>query len=117
YGAGYGMMRAADGMLYGLAGEGGLYNGGVIYRVDPLIDSYSPVYNFNSATGSVPYGRLIQLSDGKLYGMTYQGGQNSMGVIFSFNPEDSTYTELHDFNYSTGVGPMYENLLKATDGK
>ena len=110
-------MRAADGMLYGLDAAGGLLGGGVLYRVDPSIDSYSPLYNFNYATGASPMGGLIQLSDGKLYGMTYGGGQYSAGVIFSFDPVASTYLDLYDFNLSGGGYPMYGSLLKASDGK
>src|SRR6185295_12541724 len=100
-----GMMLAADGMLYGLAAQGGLDNEGVLYRVDPAIDSYSPIYNFSSSTGGAPEGGLIQLSDGKLYGMTSGGGQNGAGVIFNFNPANNTYLDLYDFNATTGAGP------------
>lgn len=112
-----GMMRAADGMLYGLDASGGSIGGGVLYRVDPSIDSYSPLYNFYYAAGMSPMGGLIQLSDGKLYGMTYYGGLNGAGVIFSFDPVDSTYLNLYDFYAANGGYPMYGSLLKASDGK
>jgi uncharacterized repeat protein (TIGR03803 family) len=36
----------------------------------------------------------MQASDGKLYGMTYEGGGDGIGVIFSFDPSSSTYTVL-----------------------
>jgi len=113
-----GMMLASDGLLYGLAAAGGLSNYGVLYRVDPAIDTYSPIYNFSSSTGDTPEGGLIQLSDGKLYGMTNGGGQNSGGVIFSFNPADSTYLDLYDFSMTSGGSqPYLGSLLKASDGK
>ena len=40
----------------------------------------------------------MQASDGKLYGMTSQGGSSGYGVIFSFDPSSSTYTKLKDFD-------------------
>jgi len=112
-----GMTLAADGMLYGLKAFGGFYGDGVLYRVDPSIDSYSPLYHFNNSTGSSPHGGLIQLSDGKLYGMTQFGGTYGVGVIFSFDPVSSDYVDLHDFDTLGGMWPLYGSLLQASDGK
>jgi uncharacterized repeat protein (TIGR03803 family) len=50
-------------------------------------------------------GSLMQASDGKLYGMTYRGGSNNAGVIFSFDPASSTYTKLKDYNGANGAYP------------
>ena len=49
------------------------------------------MYDFDGSNGSKPYGKLLQASDGKLYGMTYQGGSNNVGVIFSFDPVSLDY--------------------------
>jgi len=117
-----GPMLAVDGEIYGLTTLGGSNGfGGVIYRIDPATNIYSVVYKFvdtvGSSAGINPEGTLIQLSDGKLYGMTIQGGEYDVGVIFSFNPSDSAYTELHSFDKAAGARPSYGSLLKATDGK
>lgn len=110
-----GMIRAADGMLYGLCAMGGHYGGGVLYRINPVTNAYSPLYHFSQITGSFALGGLIQLPDGKLYGMTSQGGAFGGGVIFSYNPVDSGYVKLYDF--AANQNPMYGSLLHATDGK
>ena len=58
----------------------------------------------------------MQASDGKLYGMTTDGGSNGHGVIFSFDPSTSIYTKLKDFDGLNGCGP-YGSLMQASDGK
>jgi uncharacterized repeat protein (TIGR03803 family) len=110
------MIKATNGMLYGLCPLGGAYASGVIYQINPLVDSYVDIHNFIYIDGSNPNGSLIQLSNGKLYGMTRSGGTNSVGVIFSFDLMSAAYTKLYDFTPSTGYGP-YGDLMQATNSK
>jgi uncharacterized repeat protein (TIGR03803 family) len=51
--------------------------------------------------GEYPEGRLVQGSDGTLYGTTYEGGVNGYGMAFSIAP-DGTFTTLHSFTGSDG---------------
>jgi uncharacterized repeat protein (TIGR03803 family) len=57
--------------------------------------TFTTLYNFDGTHGSEPYGSLI-LSGSTLYGMTYGGGANSDGTIFSLNtvPEPSAFVLL-----------------------
>src|ERR1035437_2111288 len=112
-----GMTLAMDGKLYGLCGEGGANGNGVIYRVDPITNSYTDLFDFNDTSGSTPFGTLTQLSNGNLYGMTNAGGINHGGVIFSFDPTNSNYSFLYSFDTVTGIAPYYGGLLEATNGK
>src|SRR6185295_15561461 len=105
-----GMMKAEDGTLYGLCAMGGANGSGVIYKVNPYTDTYTDIFDFSSSSGTMPYGGLIQLLDGKLYGMTQSGGANNAGVIFGFDPESPLYTKLYDFDYSTGGNPTFGKL-------
>jgi uncharacterized repeat protein (TIGR03803 family) len=110
-------MLASDGKLYGMAYEGGNYGTGVIYSFDPAASVYTKLKDFdNSNDGGYPFGSLMQASDRKLYGMTYQGGTNGYGVIFSFDLSTSTYTKLTDFDNTNGGYP-YGSLIQASDGK
>ena len=61
-------------------------------------------------------GSLMLASDGKLYGMTSEGGSGNVGVIFSFDPSASTYTKLKDFDNTDGASPL-GSLMQASDGK
>jgi len=110
------LLKASDGKLYGLTSGGGINSAGVIFSYEPGSDTYTKLVDLNDANGSHPYGTLIQASDDKLYGMTYDGGSNNAGVIFSFNVLTSTYTKLVDLNDNDGSNP-YGSLMQANDGK
>ncbi len=113
-----GMMSASDGNLYGLCAMGGANGGGALFKIDITNgDTYTDIFNFTAVNGADPYGELVQLSDGKLYGMTMAGGANNVGVIFSFDPATSTYTKLYVFDPTTGGSPKYGKLLQGADGK
>ncbi|HYV92695.1 MAG TPA: choice-of-anchor tandem repeat GloVer-containing protein [Chitinophagales bacterium] len=117
-GAYSGMLLAMDGMLYGTTAFGGIFDKGEIYRVDPSIDSYSPIYHFYiMTTGANPECQLVQFTDGNLYGTTRNGGQNGSGIIFRFHPSDSSCDQLYDLTYNTGAYPAYGALLPNDDGK
>ena len=71
--------------------------------------AYTKLIDFDFSNGAYPYGSLIQASDGKLYGMTYGGGSNFEGVIFSYDPVASAYTQLKDFDGTNGAYPFGES--------
>src|SRR5688500_17073739 len=108
-------MQASDGKLYGMTLQGGIIGYGVIFSFDPSSSTYTKLKDFDNINDGYPYGSLMLASDGKLYGMTYQGG-SSAGVIFSFDPSSSTYTKLKDFDYTNGSRPN-GSLIQASNGK
>ena len=61
--------------LYGMTGRGGSNDAGVIFSFDPAASTYTKLMDFDYANGRYPYGSLVQASDGKLYGMTSEGGR------------------------------------------
>ena len=105
---GIGKPVEKNGKFYGLTYGGGVSDVGVIYELDPANNNnYTVLHNFESATGSSPYGSLIE-SGGKFYGMTQFGGTNlDGGVLFEFDPAGSgTYTALYNFAYASGSNPL-----------
>lgn len=93
--------------LYGLTQAGGLNSIGVIFSYDPAgAGTFTKLYDFDGTNGSTPYGSLT-VSDDVLYGMTNGGGDNSMGVVFSYDPAGAgTFAKLHDFDgANTGSRP------------
>ena len=51
--------------------------------------------------GEYPEGRMVQGSDGTLYGTTYAGGVNGYGMAFSV-AADGTFADLHSFTGADG---------------
>jgi uncharacterized repeat protein (TIGR03803 family) len=74
---------------------------------------YQDLYDFNCDSGCTPYGRLVQGTDGNLYGTTGTGGANKLGTIFMVSTAGA-YTRLFDFDSATGAGNG--GLTLATDG-
>jgi uncharacterized repeat protein (TIGR03803 family) len=71
------------------------------------------------AGGSFPLGRLLEASDGNLYGTTAGGGDHGFGTIFRLSP-DGAFTILHSFTESEPGGDRVANptaqLLDAGGG-
>jgi uncharacterized repeat protein (TIGR03803 family) len=105
------LLQAMDGTLYGMTSAGGKHDDGVIFSINPSNNQYNDIYDFEGyPTGGIPYGSLIQDSNGILYGMTHSGGGHSVGVIFSFDPANFKYKDLYDFNSDSGGYPYFGNL-------
>ena len=112
------LMQATDGKLYGMTNHGGANDIGVLFQYDPLISVYTRKLDFaGNSNGSYPRGSLIQATDGKLYGMTNQGGVNDLGVLFQFDPATSVYVKKLDFAGTTNGSSPQGSLIQATDGK
>jgi uncharacterized repeat protein (TIGR03803 family) len=110
------LLQAKDGKLYGTAGYGGSHSAGVIFRFNPFTYVYTDLFDFDSANGSSPQGKLIQASNDKLYGMTPTGGDSNYGVLFSFDLSNNNYTKILDFIGSNGSHPL-GSLMQANNGK
>ena len=108
--------QVSDGKLYGMTIFGGSSDEGVIFSFDPSTSIYTKLLGFHGELGRRPRGSLLKARDGKLYGMTSEGGSNDIGVIFSFDPSASTYTKLVDFDDNNGRAPL-GSLIQALNGK
>lgn len=111
-----GLMRASNTKLYGMTLTGGTQDKGVIFEMDPVTSVFTKKHDFTEATGVYPLGNLTQAPNGKLYGMTSQGGANDDGAIFEFDPASGTYTVKYEFDYDNGSEP-FGNLTLASNNK
>ena len=72
------LLEASNGKLYGMTQYGGPFGEsgymGVLFEYDPTTDVFTKKYEFDYTNGANPRGSLIQASNGKLYGMTTNGG-------------------------------------------
>ncbi len=115
-----GLMQATDGNFYGTTstyGRGGL---GTIFRITPdgtLTTLYSFCTQADCADGGEPAARLIQATDGRMYGTTGAGGSNGYGTVFEVT-QNGSLTTLYSFcgQSSCADGLQPSQLLQAGDG-
>jgi MYXO-CTERM domain-containing protein len=103
-----GLTDGNDGLLYGTTVQGGANGVGVLYSITPNGSVITALHDFVAESGTQPIGTLLLASDGKLYGTTAAGGTTSsggastLGTVFSFDPVGTGYTNLHNFDSTTG---------------
>jgi uncharacterized repeat protein (TIGR03803 family) len=116
------LVEIDDGSLYGTS-EGGFFLfpdppgpiPGAIFRFDPATGSFAIRYRFSGPDGSRPTGRLIQGTDGLIYGTTSAGGTYGFGTVFSLDPA-GTLTTLHHFAGFDGGNPN-AGVIQGLDGR
>ncbi len=102
-------------ILYGMTHDGGSYNLGTLFHYNTLTGITSVDFNFDSTHGANPFGGLMQASNGKLYGMTYNGGSINEGVLFEFNVATGLLRVVANFTYGNGESP-WGSLIQASNG-
>ncbi|HLH78973.1 MAG TPA: choice-of-anchor tandem repeat GloVer-containing protein, partial [Chthonomonas sp.] len=110
-----GVIQGNDGALYGTASHGGAYGNGVVFKVNPDGSNFQVLHNFSGNDGSSPYARVIQGSDGALYGTTLFGGVNGNGVVFKVNP-DGSFQVLHNFTGGNDGAHPFAGVIQGSDG-
>lgn len=113
------LIQASDGKLYGTTDRGGANSLGVIFSYDISTNTYSDVYNFNLPAGVGSYNKcgVIQATDGLLYGTTTSSDSLlNFGLIYSFDINTSTFTNIHNFNFFDGAYPK-RALKQGSNGK
>ena len=114
-----GLIRGADGALYGATTNGGASNLGAIFKIATDGSGLTVLYSFagGSTDGASPYGGLIQGPDGTVYGTTRVGGSDNLGTVFRIAPDGSGFTILHNFTGGVidGATPN-SSLIQGPDG-
>jgi uncharacterized repeat protein (TIGR03803 family) len=113
------LMRAGNGMLYGMTLLGGTAGLGVLFEFNPTTHLYTKKVDFIGSNGRNPTGSLMKATNGKLYGMTQSGGLYGYGVIFQVDLSGGNFTYSVVVNFdgtNTGYG-QNGNLIQATNGK
>lgn len=99
-----GSLTLVDGIFYGMTNQGGENNDGVIFEWNPAMPgTYTKKADLNNETGNYSKNSLV-LADGKLYGMTYAGGQYNKGVIFEWLPggDETDFRLIYSFPSGSG---------------
>lgn len=109
-------LKASDGLLYAVA-SGGANDAGVVFSYDPVANSYNKEADFNNSTGTFPKCYLVTHPNGKIYGITSEGGGNGSGGIFEFDPMAGTLLARKLFP-RLAAGMIYcDGMVAGQDGR
>jgi uncharacterized repeat protein (TIGR03803 family) len=90
--------------LYGVTGNGGVYNNGTIFSLPLTGGSPTVLASFSSSSGWNPESDLTLIGD-RLYGMTIDGGAYGYGTIYDIPVSGGSLTVLAAFNGVDGSRP------------
>lgn len=108
-----GILLLHERVLYGITTEGGASNAGIIYKVNADGSGFVKLHDFSGVDGAKPVGGLVLGPDDQtLYGMTANGGDNGMGVIFSIGVDGTSFHKLYDLNAWSGGHPEGSLILR-----
>jgi len=111
------LIQGKDGNLYGTNSQGGARGQGTAFAMTPP-GTLTVLYSFGGGftVPELPYGGLLQATDGNFYGTTLSGGANVLGTVFKLSPAGAL-TTLYSFGSSTTDGGQPSGpLIQATDG-
>jgi uncharacterized repeat protein (TIGR03803 family) len=112
------LVQAFNGKLYGLTSTGGIKNDGVLFSYDTTAGTLTKMIDFDSIPkGCNPNGALVEISHGKLFGTTLNGGALGNGIVFSYVISTGIFTDVTDLNASTQGGNPSGSLVLAPNGK
>jgi uncharacterized repeat protein (TIGR03803 family) len=113
-----GLLKASNGLLYGLNSEGGPNDDGVLFEFNPATSVYTKLLDFSKlTTGRLPYAELMQASNGKLYGTTKEGGIADKGVVFEYDISTHTYIKISEFAEGVEGEAPTGSMMLAANGK
>ncbi len=94
-----GLLEASDSALYGTTYFGGGGAVGSIFKLSKDGSGYSIIHRFtNNVSGANPSARLVEGSDGRLYGTAETNGPADQGVVFALAKDGIGFTLLHSFS-------------------
>jgi uncharacterized repeat protein (TIGR03803 family) len=113
-----GLIQAKNGNFYGTTLYGGAKGAGTVFEIIAG-GKLRTLHSFGGAgDGADPYLGLVQATNGKFYGTTYDGGAHGHGTVFQVTAAGKL-TTLYSFcsqkNCTDGANP-YAGVIQARDG-
>jgi len=91
-----GVIQDSDGALYGTTNAGGIYENGVVFKLNSN-GTETVLHRFDLSDGSWPQAPVIRDKAGNIYGTTDSGGSNEIsGTVFKIDTAGNE-TVLHSF--------------------
>jgi len=112
-----GLVEGADGFLYGTAYLGGAHGCGTVYAFSRADFKVAVRHSFNCGSeGRFPMGRLVEATNGFLYGTTSEGGKAELGTVYRMMPGGSEFHTLVQFADSNSGCQPKQGLIQARNG-
>lgn len=115
------LLLGSDGALYGTTFNGGTNGNGTVFRINTDGSSYTNLHLFQYTAaapgdGWGPECKLIEDTNGVLYGTTRYGGPNNYGTVFKLNQDGSGYEVLYSFTNGTDAKNPIDGVILSSDG-
>jgi uncharacterized repeat protein (TIGR03803 family) len=110
-----GLIKSTNGKLYGITKIGGTAGNGTIFTMNADGTGYTKLHEFTDAEGYDPSGKLLEASDGKLYGACKIGGPINTGCLYRIDKNGSNFQIIYTFNnLAQGYWPLGSLVEDAT---
>ncbi len=92
--------------LYGVTSQGGDDNLGTVFSIQTNGTGFTILHEFSGSTGdgALPDDSSLVIDGTTLYGVTYAGGDDNKGTVFSIQKNGTGFTILHEFSGGTDDG-------------
>ena len=112
------LIEGSDGALYGATAFGNASTRGTVFKLNKDGTGYSVLHTFTgNPDGQKPACKLLEGSDGALYGTTAFGGTTFGGTVFQLQKDGSSYSILYTFQRTGGDGNDPEaGFVEGSDG-
>jgi uncharacterized repeat protein (TIGR03803 family) len=112
----------SSGNLYGTTVSGGSYGNGTVFRFTPGAAGWveTVLYSFTGGdNGAFPFAGVIFDRQGNLYGTTYEGGDDDVGVVYQLTPTKGEWAihVIHSFTGGPDGGAPSEFSLAIDDAR
>jgi uncharacterized repeat protein (TIGR03803 family) len=114
------LLEASDGFLYGTVSGGGTFGGGAVFKIAKDGTGFTLLRSFQcwvSTDACEPFDKLIEGSDGLLYGTTFFGQIAGFGSVFKIAKDGTGFAHLKIFPCSgdDGCSPA-GGVVEGADG-
>ena len=111
-----GITRHSNGNCYGTTLTGGAFGNGTIYCINQTGEFEEVVSFFNFFDGGSPESNLVEVENGKMYGVATIGGAFNQGTLYELDPVSNTLTVVHSFQTASDGGNPKGNIILHSDG-
>lgn len=111
-----GVIEGSDHYLYGTAYTGGAGDG-TVFKMQLDGTDFQVLHSFNSVTeGGALLANVIEASDGRIYGTTYNGGLAGYGTVYRLDKDGSQFDVLASFDSVGTGGFLWSGVTEGPDG-